>query len=96
MSGGDIRFVTIPTGTPALDTPVDGIAVQVNPTQVQAFVRDTIRATDTVPEPDTVTTAPATPVPPTASPTATSTASTPTASTTPTTAISAAGVTCVD
>ncbi len=71
MSGGDIRFVTIPTGTPALDTPVDGIAVQVNPTQVQAFVRDTIRATDTVPEPDTVTTAPATPVPPT-SPTANS------------------------
>ena len=31
MSGGDIRFVTIPTGTPALDTPVDGIAVEVEP-----------------------------------------------------------------
>ena len=30
MSGGDIRFVTIPTGTPALETPVDGIAVQVD------------------------------------------------------------------
>ena len=96
MSGGDIRFVTIPTGTPALDTPVDGIAVQVNPAHVQAFVRDTIRATDSVPEPDTVTTAPATPGPPSASPTATSAASAPTASTTPTTAISAAGVTCVD
>jgi len=90
-SGGDIRFLTIPTGTPALDTPVDGIAVQVDPTQVQAFVRDTIRATDTVPEPTTATPAPATPVPPT-SPTANS----PAPSTTPTTAISAAGVTCVD
>ena len=96
MSGGDIRFVTIPTGTPALDTPVDGIAVQVNPAQVQTFVRDTIRATDTVPEPATVTSAPATPVP-APSPTSPTTAATsPAPSTTPTTAISAAGVTCVD
>ena len=47
MSGGDIRFVTIPTGTPALDTPVDGIAVQVDPDDVRTFVRDTIAATDT-------------------------------------------------
>lgn len=47
MSEGDIRFVTIPTGTPALDTPVDGIAVQVDTDDVRTFVRDTISATDT-------------------------------------------------
>jgi hypothetical protein len=47
MSGGDIRFVTIPTGTPALDTPVDGIAVQVDTDDVRTFVRDTVAATDT-------------------------------------------------
>lgn len=47
MPGGDIRFVTIPTGTPALGTPVDGIAVQVDTDDVRTFVRDTISATDT-------------------------------------------------
>ena len=46
MSGGDIRFVTIPTGNPALETPVDGVAVQVDPAEVRAFVRATIAATD--------------------------------------------------
>ena len=51
MSGGDIRFVTIPTGTPALETPVDGIAVQVDTAEVRAFVRDTIAATDTAAAP---------------------------------------------
>ncbi len=94
MSGGDIRFLTIPTGTPALDTPVDGIAVEVDPRQVQAFVRDTIAATDT----DPVTTTPAAPVPPTVSTSAESSPaeSSPAPSAPPTTAISAAGVTCVD
>ena len=39
MSGGDIPFRTIPTGAPTLDTPVDGIAVEVNPAAGPAFVR---------------------------------------------------------
>jgi LCP family protein required for cell wall assembly len=93
MSGGDIRFVTIPTGTPALETPVDGIAVQVNPTQVQAFVRDTVAATN--PASATATAVPTT----SGSPTATSSPSPTTSSASPSTAptpISAAGVTCVD
>jgi LCP family protein required for cell wall assembly len=97
MSGGDIRFVTIPTGTPALVTPIDGIAVQVNPAQVQAFVRDTVAATESAPGRAGVapaTTRPANPSPsPSASPA--SATSTVAPSTTPT-PISAAGVTCVD
>ena len=42
MSGGDVSFRTIPTGTPALDTPVDGIAVAVDPPAVRAFVRSVV------------------------------------------------------
>jgi anionic cell wall polymer biosynthesis LytR-Cps2A-Psr (LCP) family protein len=42
MSGGDVSFRTIPTGTPALDTPVDGIAVAVDPAAVRAFVRSVV------------------------------------------------------
>ena len=86
MSGGDIRFVTIPTGTPALDTPMDGIAVQVDPDDVRIFVRDTIAATDTAAsaaaaaEGATENPTPSGPAPTTA----------------PSTVISAAGVTCVD
>jgi LCP family protein required for cell wall assembly len=88
MSGGDIRFVTIPSGNPALQTPVDGIAVQVNPTEVRAFARDTIAATDAAaaglptatPTPTPGPTSPQT-VPPAAE---------------ADTGISAAGVTCVD
>ncbi len=84
MSGGDIRFVTIPTGDPALRTPVDGLAVQVDPEQVQDFVRSTFAAAD---DPSAATPAP----PPSADPTRpTSAPSTPPAT------ISAAGVTCVD
>ena len=102
MSGGDIRFVTIPTGNPALDTPVDGIAVEVDPAEVRDFVRATIAATDAAaagadhrpgagPDPDH-----GRPVP-----TATATASRPRPAGAPTsgarpTGISAAGVTCVD
>ena len=90
-SGGDIRFLTIPTGTPALDTPVDGIAVQVNPAQVQAFVRDTVAATDGPPA--TATAAPATSGPPATTSTVPTTGA---AAPSTTTTISAAGVTCVD
>jgi len=92
MSGGDIRFLTIPTGTPALDTPVDGIAVQVNPAQVQAFVRDTIAATDSPPA--TAGAASTTSGPPTTASTVPTTSAAPPSTTT--TPISAAGVTCVD
>ena len=103
MSGGDLRFLTIPTGTPALETPVDGIAVQVRPAEVQAFVRDTIATTDTAAR--RTSAPPVTPTTPGAPPRAASTGTTTptTASTTPITTpsttptvISAAGVTCVD
>jgi LCP family protein required for cell wall assembly len=94
MSGGDIRFVTIPTGTPALETPVDGIAVQVDTAEVRAFVRDTIAATDTAAAP---TSSPRTSPTPTAAPTASASATASAApSAAPTSGISAAGVTCVD
>jgi LCP family protein required for cell wall assembly len=42
MAGGDITFRTIPTGTPALETPVDGVAVEVDPAEVRRFVRDVV------------------------------------------------------
>ncbi len=87
MSGGDIRFVTIPTGTLALQTPVDGLAVQVDPEQVRDFVRSTFadaddpRAAPTAPTPSAAPPDPTRPTPaPSASPTT----------------ISAAGVPCVD
>jgi LCP family protein required for cell wall assembly len=38
LTGGNISFRTIPTGTLALPTPSDGVAVQVNPTLVRQFV----------------------------------------------------------
>jgi anionic cell wall polymer biosynthesis LytR-Cps2A-Psr (LCP) family protein len=87
MSGGDIRFVTIPTGSLALQTPVDGLAVQVDPGQVRDFVRSTFAAAD---DPEAGQPAPT----PSAAPPGT-TRSTPAPSASPTT-ISAAGVTCVD
>ncbi|WP_300017400.1 LCP family protein [Pseudonocardia sp.] len=37
-SGSDIAFVTIPTGRPDLDTPVDGVAVEIDPDRVREFV----------------------------------------------------------
>lgn len=37
-SGGDIAFRTIPTGRPDLETAVDGVAVEVDPDAVRAFV----------------------------------------------------------
>lgn len=37
-SGSDIAFRTIPTGRPDLATPVDGVAVEIDPEQVRAFV----------------------------------------------------------
>jgi LCP family protein required for cell wall assembly len=39
LSGGNIEFKTIPTGRLDLRTPEDGMAVQVDPAQVRAFVQ---------------------------------------------------------
>jgi LCP family protein required for cell wall assembly len=88
MSGGDIRFATIPTGNPALQTPVDGIAVQVDVAEVRAFARGTIAATD----------APPTGLPAPSPTSTTSPAPTPakTVAPVPDAGISAAGVPCVD
>ena len=95
MSGGDIRFVTIPTGSPALETPVDGIAVEVDPEAVRTFVQDTIARVDAaaVAPTDTPLAAPTPTAPPSGS--AVPSAPAESAAATPTT-ISAAGVPCVD
>jgi LCP family protein required for cell wall assembly len=39
LSAGDLTFRTIPTGRPDLETPVDGIAVQIDTDDVRSFVR---------------------------------------------------------
>ena len=112
MSGGDIHFVTIPVGTLALETPVDGVAVQVNPVQVRDFAHATISATDAAAASPTTVPAPvATPTPAvgatvtaTLTPGATQTPTAPILATAPSAAssaapvggISAAGVTCVN
>jgi LCP family protein required for cell wall assembly len=49
MTSGKIAFQTIPTGTPALQTPSDGVAVEVNPSDVQAFIQATINKGSTPP-----------------------------------------------
>jgi LCP family protein required for cell wall assembly len=97
LSGADLTFRTIPTGRPDLRTPVDGIAVEVDPEQVRRFVRSVVYGTPlaatptTVPLPaDPTATASATPTP-TATPPPTAT---PTPSTEPT--ITADGVPCVE
>ena len=94
-SGGDIRFLTIPTGTIALQTPVDGVAVQVDPGQVRAFVRNVIDQADAAAAGPTVPPSPAVPSPDTAGPPAGPTAAPPSGDRA-VPAISAAGVTCVD
>jgi LCP family protein required for cell wall assembly len=95
MSGGNIRFVTIPTGNPALNTPVDGIAVEVDPAAVRAFVTKTIAEVDAAAAPSGTG---ALPTPTTAASRTAEPSSTarPDATAPPTTPISAAGVTCVD
>jgi LCP family protein required for cell wall assembly len=40
-----VEFPTIPTGTPALKTPADGVAVEVTPSEVQQFVKPCSAAT---------------------------------------------------
>jgi LCP family protein required for cell wall assembly len=53
MSSGKIAFQTIPVISIALDTPSDGSAVEVDPTQVQAFIKTTINAAGSAPKPQT-------------------------------------------
>jgi anionic cell wall polymer biosynthesis LytR-Cps2A-Psr (LCP) family protein len=101
MSGGDIHFVTIPTGTLALQTPVDGVAVQVDPVRVRDFALRMIAETDAAatarPTPSVLAraTAPVTPVP-TPGPSATTAGPSPVSTTGAPATISAAGVTCVN
>lgn len=38
LTGGDLLFRTIPTGRPDLETPVDGIAIEIDEDAVRAFV----------------------------------------------------------
>jgi LCP family protein required for cell wall assembly len=81
LAGADIGFRTIPTGRPDLPTPVDGVAVQVDPATVRAFVTEQFSPTTTRPTA-------ATSLPPAATG--------PGASPTPTRVITAAGVPCVN
>ncbi|MGE3287898.1 MAG: LCP family protein [Pseudonocardia sp.] len=45
VAAGGLRFETIPTGNPALDTPVDRMAVQIDPDEVRHFVQQRIPGT---------------------------------------------------
>jgi LCP family protein required for cell wall assembly len=67
MSSGKITFHTIPTGTPALETPSDGVAVEVFPQQVKDAIAATINAEAPKPASPTTTGAPAPPAPPNSS-----------------------------
>ncbi len=87
LAGSDLSFHTIPTGRPDLETPVDGVAVQVDPAAVRTFVSEQFSATTPV---STATTAPSAPTAP-----ATATSS-PGPTATPTRVITAGGVPCVN
>jgi LCP family protein required for cell wall assembly len=58
LTGDDISFSTIPTGTIALPTPSDGSAVEVDPEQVRAYIQGLLNG------PTPSTESPATPVTP--------------------------------
>jgi LCP family protein required for cell wall assembly len=104
LSGDGLTLRTIPTGRPDLRTPVDGVAVQVDPDAVRAFVGELVARSDApagspappsepppTAEVETAGTASAGPTP-TTTPTRTTT---PTPATTPPQVISADGVPCV-
>ncbi|XVS65671.1 LCP family protein [Actinosynnema sp. CA-299493] len=40
LTGGNLKFETIPTGTPELETPEDGLAVEVNERDVKKFFKN--------------------------------------------------------
>ena len=53
IAGGDLSFHTIPTGRPDLQTPADGLAVQVDPAAVRAFVGPSSQRRAAGEQPDT-------------------------------------------
>ena len=57
LSGSDLSFRTIPTGRPDLETPSDGVAVQVDPAAVRAFVSEQFSATTPTSNPTAAPTA---------------------------------------
>ncbi|MBV9920141.1 MAG: LCP family protein [Pseudonocardia sp.] len=83
LAGSDLSFHTIPTGRPDLQTPVDGVAVQVDPAAVRTFVTEQFSATTPTSTP-TAASNPATATSP------------PAPSATPTRVITAGGVPCVN
>lgn len=94
LAGGDLRFRTIPTGRPDLPTPVDGVAVQVDPAAVQAFVSDQFwggSSTSAAPIAAPTTATAAAQAPPATPATASTAPITPTAPTTPTGPITPTG-----
>jgi anionic cell wall polymer biosynthesis LytR-Cps2A-Psr (LCP) family protein len=86
IAGADLSFRTIPTGRPDLQTPADGLAVQVDPAAVRAFVTEQFRASTPASSPT-----PTAPTAPSGSATATPS---PAPSATPTKVITAGGVPC--
>lgn len=60
-TGDDIAFRTIPTGDPALETPVDGVAVEVDPDEVRAFVAQVLDGRERLAAPLTTDPGPAPP-----------------------------------
>ena len=58
LAGADLSFRTIPTGRPDLQTPVDGVAVQIDPAAVRTFVNEQFSG---APPPATPAPSPATP-----------------------------------
>ena len=106
-TGRDITFRTIPTGRPDLETPVDGIAVEVDPDAVREFTRavvdGAVPATAGTATPGTATPGTATPSPVAAASPSPAPAGplgpplpTPPAAPVPTPALTAATVPCVD
>jgi LCP family protein required for cell wall assembly len=49
LSGEAFTFHTIPTGRPDLRTPVDGVAVEIDPDAVRTFVESLLESADAVP-----------------------------------------------
>ncbi len=67
ITAGSIKFFTIPTGNPALETPDDGQAVEVDPSQVSSFVQTQVGLADNPKPPAPATTAKPKPATPTVS-----------------------------
>jgi LCP family protein required for cell wall assembly len=95
-AGRDIAFRTIPTGRPDLRTPVDGVAVEVDPVQVRAFVASVVGDEDVRLAGPTGAPAPSGEGTVTAAPGTTSAAGSTTSATPEPRPITAASVPCVD